>query len=421
MAQNVVPMRANYQRQLRTPQHRFHVRHEPFTIQPVAIAPVRAGDSLLNFNLQVRAVTDPINNPLIGWWLEHYVFYVRLTDLSIGDSMKTILTDPEASPTALHSALDYNYYHVGGSINYTKECLKAVVNEYFRLENETWDEVVDSQGMPVAAHVHSHWTDSLRDATTMDAMDFNIDTDASTTIEASEVAEAMEKWQLLQTHGLIDMSWEDYLGTFGVRTTRAESHVPELIRYTRNWQYPSNTVDPTDGSVASAVSWSIAERGDKRRFFREPGFIFAVSTARPKLYLARQSASLAHFMDKAQDWLPALTHPNLQSAYKRFDNAAAGPLSSMTNDYVIDLKDLFLHGDQFRNFQVLDGTAGAVALPTSDGNHRYPTLADPALDQLDLFVSASVSKIKQDGVFSFRINSDLKESSPTTTPATTYS
>lgn len=421
MAQNVVPMRPNYQRQLRTPQHRFHLRHEPYEIQPFMLAPVRAGDTLKNFNLQVRAVTDPLKNRLIGWWLEHYFFYVRLTDLAISDDLKSMLLDPEYDGSTLHSAADAAYYHHAGSINYTKECLKSVTEEYFRLENETWDVVTSTAGLPIAACVHSGWWDSLRKKTVFDNMDFNVDTDADTVIEASEVAAAMEKWQLLQTHGLIDMSWEDYLGTFGIRTTREESHVPELIRYVRNWQYPSNTIEPSDGSASTAVSWSVAERGDKNRFFREPGFIFGCTIARPKIYFNKLTGSLAHSLDNAKDWLPALTHPNLQSAFKAFDNAATGPVSGQTVDYVVDLKDLFLYGDQFVNFAVTATDAGMIALPSAGANTRYPLLvADPALDQLDLFVSSSVANIDQDGVVSLRINSDLKETSPTVSNQTSY-
>ena len=65
-----------FQRKMRRPRHDFNVRHMPFCITPFAIAPVLPGETLKDGNLQSRAVVDPIKNPLIGWWLEHYVFYV---------------------------------------------------------------------------------------------------------------------------------------------------------------------------------------------------------------------------------------------------------------------------------------------------------------------------------------------------------
>lgn len=413
MAQNIVPMRPNYQRQLRTPQHTFHLRHEAFSIQPFLLAPVRAGDSLQNMNLQCRAVTDPIKNRLIGWWLEHYFFYVRLTDLEDSADYKLMMLDAEKDMTAFQSAASTATYHHAGSIDWATECLKVVVPEYFRLEGESWN-VPTINGMPAASVVKSHWTDSMRRISDFDTLDFNVDTDASTTIEASEVSAAIEKWQLMQSHGLIDMSWEDYLATFGIRTTREEEHVPELIRYTRNWQYPSNTIEPTDGSATTAVSWSIAERADKRRFFREPGFIFGCTVARPKVYFSKQTGSLADSLMSATDWLPALLHPNVQSAFKTFDNAATGPISGQDWDYVVDLRDLFLYGDQFVNFAVTATDAGMVALPTAAMQKRYPSETDTDA----LFVSALANNIDQDGVVSLRINSDIKDMTPETSSYT---
>ena len=80
-------------------------------------------------------------------------------------------------------------------------------------------------------------------------------------------------------------TFEDYLKTFGVKAPpaiREEKHIPELIRYVREWNYPANTVG-SDGSMNSQVVWSIAERADKDRFFAEPGFVFGVTTTRAKV------------------------------------------------------------------------------------------------------------------------------------------
>ena len=65
----------------RRPQHSFQVEHLPYQIQPFFLAPVIPGETMENALLQARAVSDPLKHPLIGWWLEHYLFYVKLTDL----------------------------------------------------------------------------------------------------------------------------------------------------------------------------------------------------------------------------------------------------------------------------------------------------------------------------------------------------
>lgn len=88
---------------------------------------------------------------------------------------------------------------------------------------------------------------------------------------------------------VFDVSFEDYLRAQGVKPAMKEPeelYKLELIRYVRDWTYPSNIVDPVTGVPLSACSWSIFERADKARFFVEPGFIFAVQVIRPKVYLS---------------------------------------------------------------------------------------------------------------------------------------
>ena len=63
-------------RKLRRPEHPFILRHKPWQIQPFLIAPVIPGETMSNLLMQARVVTDPINNPLIGWHIEYYYFYV---------------------------------------------------------------------------------------------------------------------------------------------------------------------------------------------------------------------------------------------------------------------------------------------------------------------------------------------------------
>ena len=78
MTLTVLQSTAQMQRKTRRPTHPFQVRHLPFQIQPFMIAPVLPGETLEFGNLQSRCVVDPIKSPFVGWWLEHYVFYVPL-------------------------------------------------------------------------------------------------------------------------------------------------------------------------------------------------------------------------------------------------------------------------------------------------------------------------------------------------------
>ena len=85
----------------------------------------------------------------------------------------------------------------------------------------------------------------------------------------------------MRASGLTDATFADFLRSYGV-TPPAEveavepANRPELLRYIRDWSYPSNIVDAA-GTTRSALVWSVAERADKRRFLQEPGFIFDLS------------------------------------------------------------------------------------------------------------------------------------------------
>ena len=60
----------------RRPTHTWQVRHRPYVLQPFCIHPVLPGETLKEMFFQARVVTDPIKNPIIGWWLDHWWFYV---------------------------------------------------------------------------------------------------------------------------------------------------------------------------------------------------------------------------------------------------------------------------------------------------------------------------------------------------------
>lgn len=243
----------------------------------------------------------------------------------------------------------------------------------------------------------------------MTAIDVDVDgSDANTTVQASEVEAAMRQYDLLRLQGLTTQTYEDWLRTYGVRTQQPELHRPELIRYVRDWQYPSNTVDPTTGTPSSAVSWVVQERADKDRFFREPGWVFGVSVTRPKVYLSGKKGSAADFMDDAYRWLPAVVDdPRIA---ERTFAGLAGPLGATTNSYIVDLRDLLMYGDQFVNFALTETDAGLIALPTAALQKRYAAEADINA----LFVDGTTKRlIRQDGVATFVIATTQRDQSPT--------
>lgn len=418
-------------RVLRRPTHNHHLRHRPFQIQPFMIAPVLPGETLKNLVMQARVVTDPIKNSLIGWWMEYYYFFVpiRALDDDIGTPtdrtrMENMLLDLNA-PLADSTSPGVHYYHGGGNdagFDFVGACVNRIVSEYFRDEGESVSgtHFDFGSGPPIAQIQGKSFLDSMYVDAEMPA-DITVDVDATPTPDNFSIAELdglYQTWQILRQQHMTEMTFEDYQASFGVRTPKATSREakPELIRFVREWSYPSNTVNPADildgsdevvtpaGTPSSAVSWSISERADKDRFFREPGFIIGVTIARPKLYLSNQRANASVMLQNTMTWLPAVLKESVESSLRHYAQGT-GPLNETefaASGYWVDVRDLFVHGDQFVNF-ALDATdAGLVALPVVEGNSasRYPATADVNA----LFVDGTnANLVRQDGVTNLSI------------------
>lgn len=396
------------QRKLRRPEHRFQLRTRPWQIQPFLLAPVLPGETMKTLLMQARVVTDPVVNPLIGWWTEHYFFYVKHRDLHERDTLTSMMLDPATDISGIKSAANVKTYHAANSIDWASLCLRRVVEEFFRDEGETWNtETID--GLPIAQVAMPGWLDSvLNDADYSPAGDIDLDANADSKITASEVEAGLAHWQFMRQYGLTEMSYEDYLQSYGVRRPRVELHRPELLRYTRNWTYPAATVNPADGKPSSAAVWSVAERADKDRFFTEPGFIFGCSVTRPKVYFSKQAGSAADWMMTAFSWLPATMTNQLDVARVKLA-AGVGPLSSNTDAYWIDVRDILMYGDQFVNFALTETDAGMVALPTAGLKKRYVSATD--CDALFAHATATPPRkeVRQDGVVSLGILSQQRD------------
>lgn len=405
-------------RVLRKPKHEWYVSAPPYCIQPVMLAPVIPGETLRNFVMQARVVTDPIKNPLMGWWKEYYFFYVRIGDLPNGDALKDMFIASDWDASTYATAAATRTFHGGDGINWTRMCLEACVDHYFRDEGTA---AFDSDKVygewPLAQLVGNSWTDSLIGATAYAAANDNYDPDlvvgVDDTITGSEIEAALTAWEYARAHNLTQMSYEDYLRSNGITVAKERETKPELLRYIRNWQYPSNTVEPTTGVPSSAVSWAISERADKDRFFREPGFILGVTVTRPKVYMTEQIAAMAHFMTNPMDWLPALMNHRPETSMKQF-TTSTGPLRASSENYWVDLRDLLIYGDQFVNFDSAAATPeeviNKVAIPKTDLSRRYVASTG---ELLNFFVdNVDAARVREDGVCNLTIATHQVDTSP---------
>lgn len=419
------------QRRNRYPQHSFYVKHEALTIQPILLAPVLPGETLKQALFQSRVVSDPVREPLVGWWLEYYFFYVKHRDLiepngadtGVGDglslALQEMMLDVNKDMSSFHEAADVKYKHLANTINFTKKCLIRVVEAYFRDEGEAWNDAtaVAASGMPKASHGQNDYLQSVIAASNVEAVDVEIPVGVDDLITASEIEAAQREWEFMRLQGVTNMSYEDYLASFGIKVRDAEQHVPELLRYFRQWTYPTNTIDPADGTPSSALSWSLQERISKPRLFREPGWIFGCTVARPKTYSNTSRAQAAHYMTDAFSWLPAAMAGERSHALKTFA-AGTGPLSTSSVDYVVDMRDVLLYGDSFVNI-ALDG--GVTVSPPQSSvpnagltNVRYPN--DASIEGLFVGGATGADLIRHDGVVSLTIAGMQSDLTPRTRP-----
>jgi len=410
MATRIVRGQKVNQRKMRAPHTNFHIKTRPWQIQPFCIFPVLPGETMQNAMWKSRVVSDPVKNRLIGWWKEYYLFYVRFRDLVANDDFKKIFTDPQANLATYYSAADPKYYHKYG-VNFLKMGVEKIVEHYFRVPDDP-QLAAAIDGYPAVMVDHQNVLDSaILDADFVGEIDIDVDANADDTITTSEIDKAMRMWQFARANQLTDMDFDDYLRTYGISVPRAQSDKPELLRFVREWQYPTNTVEPTTGVPTTAVSWAIRDRIDKDRMFREPGFVVGLTVARPKVFFTGVLGSFTSVMSDALSWLPAIMRDDPYTSMRKIADGTRDPLNgAMSGDYWVDIKDLFIYGEEFRNHS--DTWLSGVAFPEADLDRRYPSLTMARNFFVDNGEAGTKQYVKEDGICNLTIKGALRDTTP---------
>lgn len=384
-------------RKARRPVHKHLVEYRPFQLQPFFIAPVLPGETLKELNAQCRVISDPLKGGagnILPWWCEHFYYYVKVRQL--GTEVRTAFENMvlTGQPIAINDAADATTFHNGGTVDWVKRCLHFITeNGGFRDDGESWDAAKIGSLPAVAAHRHG---ESFLDSMMVDndgvAPPSN---NHQNPHDPDMLAEYQEQYDRMRAMRMIDMTFEDWLQTYGVTfPSDASLERPELIRMHSEWAYPSNTVDPATGLPSGAASFAMNIRADKDRFFNEPGFIVGVTMVRSKIFLGNQTGAAVSMMDSALPWMPRMLSDQPHTTVKEFVGGAGGngPLRNQTKGYWLDTRDLFAYGDQFLAYASANGYA--PALPAPNGEKRFMTAA-----QVDaLFADAAKNKIREDGV-----------------------
>lgn len=391
-------------RSARSPAHSFNIRQQPWQIAPIYIAPVMPGETMKSLRLMSRVVSDPIKDKMTGWWCEYFFFYVKHRDMAIKNELVQMHLAQSYSTAPLNSAANLKHFHNGG-LNYVAQCLDAVKLWYFRDADEAEPTAID--GLPPVKIGVEGWWESLKKASVLPANDHELPGDNPVVPDNAPAGFATQfaHWEAMRAANLTVATFEDYLASFGVSVPRddatdEELARPELIRYARKFTYPTNTVEPTTGVPSSAAVWALDERADKDRFFKEPGFLFGVQVIRPKVNLAAITGTLTSYMGAAYDWLPAILQDLPFMSLKSFATATGPAPVAFGEDYWIDLRDLFLHGENFINNPDFKPS---VALPAASGNVKYAAEADAAA----LFVNPATKYIRSEGLITTSVLSPV--------------
>lgn len=402
----------------RYPKHTFYITGRPYVLEPMMIAPVLPGETLQNMYMESRVVTDPIKSPLIGWKQEYFFFYVRISDL-LRDVIKNMFIDPTNADLAGSQGIaadDADYFTAKGGIPYAKWCTERVTMHYFRDTGEAWNAANSMLGTkPLTQIKDLYWMDSLTDESKMPE---GSNISAATT--AGDLDRLMDAFEHLRAMGMANMSYEDFLRTYGISVKDPTEGKPEMLWHLSDFQYPSNTVNPANGAPSSAVSWVFKQSSREKKFFTEPGFIVGYSVTRPKVYLGGQRGNASAHLSRAWDWMPALLLDTPETRLKSF-LGGTGPLgdrsgtgSGVESQYWIDMNDIFMHGDQWiggvnANADLTIPADGqkqhVMPLPTwftNEDTWDFKYLWDVPIDSM--FVSATpANKVRQDGMVSLSI------------------
>jgi hypothetical protein len=427
-------------RVMRRPQHPFSINSRPFEITPFMIAPVLPADTLTNLLMQSRVVSDPVVNPLIGWWKEYYFFYVPLLSMVNSDNIDGeiynsfdrsqiesmfIDEDFDLTTSGAAGANAPAVFVAKGTVDFVTPCLSTVTREFFRDED---DQAITALDRYYPAYFdRRNWLQSVDAAsgTGHQARDSDMPGEDEIEAEAHTILGAADdtrydEWLILKDAGMTALTYQDYLREQGVSVPRSEDTAtdgspivrPELLRFVRKWTYPTNHIDPTTGTPTSAVSWSCVERADKHRLFKQPGFLFGVTVSRPKVYLGSQKGTATGLLT---NWLRWPSVVNADRPYRSLVQVTAsltdGPLQNQSQDYWVDVKDLFLYGEEFRNQVAAVADNHALVHPSDLSSEasrkasRVPTLAQVKSFFVD--VAGTKNFLREDGVVHLGIKSRI--------------
>lgn len=384
----------------------------PYYLHPLMIHPVLPGETMKSFDLKWRVVSKPVKHPLAGCWLETWLMYVKFTDIDreLGQMFVSNDFDPAPYMTAVDQPLCFTS---ADQIQWVYLCLHRCHFAYFKSDDDP--QILWQSQLPMVKMNNTSWYQNMM---------FYQDEPTTATQGILNQEQQLSAYQMLLQMQMTELSYEQYLQQYGVQAINAETGVPEILRYSRSWTLPTNTVDPTDGTPSSAWVWSEEVKAEKPKRFTEPGFIIALMTARPKVYHKNIKSSLVGNLWGFQDWFPAYTLQDPTAGVRIIDptdgvflQSGANPTAT-TDKLIYDHRDLLSHGEQFVN-QWTDNFGNrvpAASKPVITAGTNGPNIRGEFLTDADinaLFVDgANGNGLYYEGMAGLNISGHITDTTP---------
>ena len=397
-------------RVMRTPAFPIAGGIKPQGLYPYFFAPVLPGETLDKSTLKATYVSSPLVSPLSGWWLETWLYYVRLTDIDrdLGQMFIGQLTSSAAYQAPSNRA---RFFTKQGQIDWAYLCTKTVHAHHFLDQGETAKTI---DGVPMIKRINTDWTESAINEAGIAGSETAVGV-------AEDVTPQLQAFLMMRQMGMSALSYEDYLKTYGVQSVKVEEGEPELLSYRRFWTLPSNVIDPATGLPTGSAYWRLDEKTEKPKLFKEPGFIIGFHAVRPKMFDGKQVYSRAASMWGFRDFIPSYTLSDPTAAiYNRdpFDMPEFSGTGAVDNSLEIyfDHRDLLSHGEQFINgasrlaIPKANGRSFAPSASMQDIRGQYATTAD--VDALFASATAGHKFVDYEGIAQLTVKGHVQDFTP---------
>lgn len=371
---------AQRRRRTRSPVIEYANGYYPSYVYMDWFHPVLPGETVKTIQDTSRIELTGLQYSVTGWHLYEYLFFVPLRAMPNFDSMEAMFVDPTAEYSPATAYSHANAESVNGN-QLAREATTAICNGFFRMEagKVASGSILSSPSFQMM-HNSRNIFDSMM-AGMLPDQDFDIDLDASGTVTAFELDEAMTRYEQMTQLGFTDMDFDDYLAANTGRLQKPELPEPELLRFTRQWQMPTRIVEPSTGAPTNYILFNGRINTSSRKYFKEPGVIWKGGCIYPKIFVDNMYPAAGNLIT-GKDFMPPESWDRpLANMREQAEQTGPVDFGVASGVYSYDMKDLFEHGDQFLGRADTNANIPVWTKDISSSTMEYLTTA--AINALD--------------------------------------